>query len=226
VSLCISGIGRAAAFGAESARTGRYLYVFIALALPAVAVAADAVARRWRLLAPVVLVWLLAGIPGNVDALLQRGARKGRSTSSVEGSSLPCLEYRLRGRCPARHDRSKNSPSRSHSDGSLTELRRAAFPSPRISLRLTPQPPPCSSRSTSKPTRFIRRPAEMHNSPGGSTLGVRGDRDPWGGPSRVHHASRGQVPTSDLQARQSRIHQRGPSIAGSATRGAQRSAHA
>jgi hypothetical protein len=72
VSLCISGIGRAAAFGAESARTGRYLYVFIALALPAVAVAADAVARRWRLLAPVVLVWLLAGIPGNVDALLQR----------------------------------------------------------------------------------------------------------------------------------------------------------
>ena len=70
--LAISGIVRAASFGSEFARTGRYLYLFVALALPAIAVAGDAVARRWRVLAPVVLVLLLAGIPGNVDALLQR----------------------------------------------------------------------------------------------------------------------------------------------------------
>jgi hypothetical protein len=72
VSLCITGIARAAAFETESARTGRYLYLFAALALPAVAVAADTLARRWRVLAPVVLGLLLIGIPGNVDALLQR----------------------------------------------------------------------------------------------------------------------------------------------------------
>jgi hypothetical protein len=71
-SLCITGIARAAAFGSEFARTGRYLYVFVALALPAVGVAANAVARHWRLLAPVALVLLLVGIPGNVNALLQR----------------------------------------------------------------------------------------------------------------------------------------------------------
>ena len=51
-SLFITGIARAAAFGSEWARTGRYLYVFVALALPALGLAADAVARRWRMLAP------------------------------------------------------------------------------------------------------------------------------------------------------------------------------
>jgi hypothetical protein len=71
-SFCITGIARAAAFGSEWARTGRYLYVFVALTLPALAVAADAVARRWRMLTPVVVVLLLIGIPGNVDALLER----------------------------------------------------------------------------------------------------------------------------------------------------------
>ena len=72
VSLCITGIARAAAFGSEFARTGRYLYVFVALSLPALGVAADAVARRWSVLAPVALAVFLVGIPGNVDALLQR----------------------------------------------------------------------------------------------------------------------------------------------------------
>jgi hypothetical protein len=72
LSLGLTGIARAADFGPEFARRGRYLYLFAALVLPALAVAADAVTRRWRVLAPVVLVILLAGIPGNVDALLQQ----------------------------------------------------------------------------------------------------------------------------------------------------------
>jgi hypothetical protein len=80
-SLCITGIARAAAFGSEWARTGRYLYVFVALALPAFGLAADAVARRWRMLAPVVLVLLLVGIPGNINALLQRRSAERSSQS-------------------------------------------------------------------------------------------------------------------------------------------------
>jgi hypothetical protein len=72
LSLSITGIARAAAFGAQFARTGRYLYLFTALALPAIAVAANALARRWRILMPVVLVLFLVGIPGNVNALLQQ----------------------------------------------------------------------------------------------------------------------------------------------------------
>jgi hypothetical protein len=81
-SLCITGIARAAAFGSEFARTGRYLYLFVALALPALALAADAVARRWRVLTPVVLILLLMGIPGNVDALFQR--RRAERSSQAE----------------------------------------------------------------------------------------------------------------------------------------------
>jgi len=71
-SMCITGIARAAAFGSQFARTGRYLYLFVALALPALALAADTLVRRWRVLAPVVLVLLLVGIPGNVNALRER----------------------------------------------------------------------------------------------------------------------------------------------------------
>jgi hypothetical protein len=66
VFLVITAFGRASAFGAQAGRSSRYLHIVAALLLPAVAIAADAVARRWRLLAPVVLALLLIGIPGNV----------------------------------------------------------------------------------------------------------------------------------------------------------------
>jgi hypothetical protein len=82
ISLCITGIARAAAFGTAFALTGRYLYLFAALALPAMAVAADALARRWRVLAPVVLAILLIGIPGNLNALIQR--RRAELSSQAE----------------------------------------------------------------------------------------------------------------------------------------------
>jgi hypothetical protein len=72
VSLSITGIARAAAFGTQFARTGRYLYLFAALALPAIAVGANELARRRRILIPVVVVLFLVGIPGNVNALLQQ----------------------------------------------------------------------------------------------------------------------------------------------------------
>jgi hypothetical protein len=66
VFLVITAFGRASAFGAQAGRSSRYLHIVAALLLPALAIAADAVARRWRLLAPVVLALLLIGIPGNV----------------------------------------------------------------------------------------------------------------------------------------------------------------
>jgi hypothetical protein len=69
VGRTVAGIGVAANFGPESARAGRYLHLVAAFTLPAIAVAATAVARRWKVLAPVVVVLLLVGIPGNIDAL-------------------------------------------------------------------------------------------------------------------------------------------------------------
>jgi hypothetical protein len=66
--LCITGYGRAglALFTEKS----RYLYLLIALLLPAFAVAVDAVMLRWRRVAPVVVVLLLIGVPGNINAII------------------------------------------------------------------------------------------------------------------------------------------------------------
>jgi hypothetical protein len=69
--FCVTSIARASDFGSDYARQSRYLYIFAALTIPALAMAADAVARRWRVLAPLVLVLLLVGVPGNVDALIE-----------------------------------------------------------------------------------------------------------------------------------------------------------
>jgi len=66
--LCITGFGRAghSTFQEKS----RYLHLVTAMLLPALAVAADAVMQRWRLLAPLVIVGLLVGIPGNINVIV------------------------------------------------------------------------------------------------------------------------------------------------------------
>jgi hypothetical protein len=53
--------------GIEYARSGRYLHLGTALTLPALAVAADAIARRWRLLTPAVVGLLMIGTPWNAN---------------------------------------------------------------------------------------------------------------------------------------------------------------
>jgi hypothetical protein len=77
--LVIAGLGRAKPptgavrlFPAPVAPS-RYLHMVAALTVPALAVAADAVVRRWRLLGPAVLVLLVIGIPGNVKELADLG---------------------------------------------------------------------------------------------------------------------------------------------------------
>ncbi len=54
--------GNVAALAAPS----RYLHVVAALVVPAVAVAVDALLRRWLLLTPVAVALLLVGVPGNL----------------------------------------------------------------------------------------------------------------------------------------------------------------
>ncbi len=65
--LLISGINRAWT-GVQFAASSRYLHVVVALLLPALAVAADALIRQWRVLAPFALILALVGVPGNVAA--------------------------------------------------------------------------------------------------------------------------------------------------------------
>jgi hypothetical protein len=69
VFFVITGIGRVNRFRGEWVITDWYLHIAAALSLPAVAVAANAVAQRWRLLAPAVMMLLLIGIAGNVHLI-------------------------------------------------------------------------------------------------------------------------------------------------------------
>lgn len=77
IFLLIAAVGRVAAefgdglivLGPEGGSAARYQHIVAALVLPAIAVAADALARRWRVALPAVVVLLVVGIPGNVAAL-------------------------------------------------------------------------------------------------------------------------------------------------------------
>jgi hypothetical protein len=74
VLLAIAGLGRTV-YGANFARQGRWSHIVGALALPAIAIAADAVARRWHVLLPVMIGLFLVGIPGNVDKIVRYDER-------------------------------------------------------------------------------------------------------------------------------------------------------
>jgi hypothetical protein len=53
----------------------RYVYVSAAMLLPALAVAITALTRRWRQIAPIPIIALLVGLPGNYHELTSYGAR-------------------------------------------------------------------------------------------------------------------------------------------------------
>jgi hypothetical protein len=65
VFVVLGGLDRSE-LGTAAARSSRYLHVLAALALPALAVAFDALLERSRLVGVVALAVLLVGIPGNV----------------------------------------------------------------------------------------------------------------------------------------------------------------
>jgi hypothetical protein len=70
-----------AALGVEFANQPRYFHIIAAMLAPALAIAADAIARRWTVLVPVVMVLLLLGVPGNVDITWnQTGKGRGERT--------------------------------------------------------------------------------------------------------------------------------------------------
>ena len=66
VFYSVVAFGRAADFAPKFAETGRYLHLALALLLPAVAVATDAVVRRWHFLLVPVAAMFLIGVPGNL----------------------------------------------------------------------------------------------------------------------------------------------------------------
>jgi hypothetical protein len=73
--------------GPERARDSRYVYLVAAMTLPALALAADALIRRWRWLAIPVVGLLLVGLPGNIRELATCTRLVG--TPSCSPASLP-----------------------------------------------------------------------------------------------------------------------------------------
>ncbi len=73
--------------GASAAKLSRYLHILAALVLPAIAVAIDALARRWRAVGIVALAALVVGIPGNI-ARADDYARRQRSVDDATRQSL------------------------------------------------------------------------------------------------------------------------------------------
>jgi hypothetical protein len=70
--LTFTAVGRVGEYGAGRAVESRYLYMAAAMLVPAICVALDALARRWRLLTPIAVLLLLVGLPGNVAAMDDR----------------------------------------------------------------------------------------------------------------------------------------------------------
>ena len=57
------------ASGPERARQSRYVYLLVAMVIPVLGLAADAIARQWRLLTIPIVALLIAGVPGNIHQL-------------------------------------------------------------------------------------------------------------------------------------------------------------
>jgi hypothetical protein len=67
VFLAITATGRLVV-GTDFARASRYMYLVVAMMLPALAIAADAITTRWRWFLPIAMAMFLVGVPGNFRA--------------------------------------------------------------------------------------------------------------------------------------------------------------
>ncbi len=88
--LVVTGVARAGQGGLR-ARESRYLYMVAAMALPAVAVAADALIGRWRQLTVPVVALLLLGAPGNIRQLADTGSVRQFENAKLTRSQLLAL---------------------------------------------------------------------------------------------------------------------------------------
>jgi hypothetical protein len=68
--LAIAGSSRVVRLGTSYATTSRYLHIYGALLMVPLAIAAEALVRRWRVLFVPLIVLFLVGIPGNVSAFV------------------------------------------------------------------------------------------------------------------------------------------------------------
>jgi hypothetical protein len=86
--------------GPNRARLSRYVYVVGVLALPAIALAADSIIRRWRRVTVAVIALLAIGIPGNIARFSTYAHNQSIFTSGVRESLLDAAEVPLANQLP------------------------------------------------------------------------------------------------------------------------------
>jgi len=86
--------------GPDRARESRYVYIVAALVLPALAIAADAVARRWRALTIPIVILFLLGLPGNVHDLSTYANLSARDRAEFRREVLIAPRLRLASHLP------------------------------------------------------------------------------------------------------------------------------
>ena len=91
VLLAITAVNRSA-FGAGWARQSRYVSLVVAMLLPALAVAADAIATRWRWCLPLAIAVFLVGIPANLHAAT-RAQRILKPRDAATRATMQSLPY-------------------------------------------------------------------------------------------------------------------------------------
>jgi hypothetical protein len=150
----------------------RYVYVVAALALPGLALAASEITRRWRWLTPAVVVLIVAGIPGNVDDLVEttRGTERLERAIRHEMLAIPHLpEVRrmprsIRPNRPFAQDLTLGWLLDAFDSGKLPAARRASpVDAARLTVSLVVRPAParglseCTPLLTAQVVRLPRR---------------------------------------------------------------------
>jgi hypothetical protein len=86
--LLISGWGRSAWLGISTASTSRYLHLYAAFLLVPLAVAAEAITRRWKWFVFAALALFLIAIPGNVTTFISFEHHEGPRQQVARGEVL------------------------------------------------------------------------------------------------------------------------------------------
>ena len=86
VFLAITAVGRAS-FGSDYARISRYVSLTVAMLLPALAVALNAIVSRWRVLLPLAVAVLVVGIPANLRGVARALVGSGCGAACAAGGS-------------------------------------------------------------------------------------------------------------------------------------------
>lgn len=86
--MTLTAAARAGEYPAERARESRYVYVGVALAVPAIALAVDALVRRWHVLAPAMALLLVVSLVGNLGEFADQRERDARTHAAYRRMML------------------------------------------------------------------------------------------------------------------------------------------